>query len=77
MAANASTDAGSTQQSDSRENSDANSSRYNDSESEQDEQYQGPRINEKFFKELVKKEWKIYYRTLELNERLFLHCKGK
>ena len=83
MAANASTDAGSTTQSnaDSRSNTDSNSVRFNDSDSEHgDHQSQddvGPVINEKFLKELMKKEWKLYYRTFELNEKLFLHCKGK
>ncbi len=33
-------------------------------------------LNEKYFKELFKKEWKLYYRTPELNEKLYLHYKG-
>ena len=82
MAANASTDAGSTtqSQSDNRSNTDSNSVRFNDSDSDRGDQQSedgGPVINEKFLKELMKKEWKLYYRTFELNEKLFLHCKGK
>lgn len=79
MAANASTDAGSTTQSnaDSRSNSDANSVRYGDTDSEQgDNQNNGPVITETYLKDMFKKDWKMYYRTFELNEKLFLHCKG-
>ena len=76
--ANASTDAGSTNQSDSHTNEDSNSARFNDSESEHgDDQVNGPQITLKYLADLFKKEWKLYYRTMHLNERLFLHCKGK
>jgi hypothetical protein len=30
-----------------------------------------------YLKDLFKKDWKLYYRTPELNEKLFLHYKGK
>jgi len=30
-----------------------------------------------YFKQLFKKEWKIYYSTPEYNERLYLQYKGK
>ena len=36
----------------------------------------GRQLNEKFFKDLFRKEWKMYYRTPELNEKLYLHYKG-
>ena len=41
-----------------------------------DSQAGGNKLNDKFFKELFKKEWKLYYRTPELNEKLYLHYKG-
>lgn len=33
-------------------------------------------LTNKYLRELFKKEWKRYYRTPELNEKLFLHYKG-
>ena len=36
----------------------------------------GRTMSDHFFKELFKKEWKLYYRTPELNEKLYLHYKG-
>jgi hypothetical protein len=33
-------------------------------------------LTNKYLRELFKKEWKKYYRTPELNEKLFLHFKG-
>jgi dynein assembly factor 1, axonemal len=37
----------------------------------------GPlRMTVKWFKEFFKKEWRTYYRTFELNEKLYLHFKG-
>jgi hypothetical protein len=41
-----------------------------------DSDHGGPSLSEKFFKDLFKKEWKLYYRTAELNEKLYLHYKG-
>lgn len=35
-----------------------------------------PVLTNKFLRELFRKEWKRYYRTPELNEKLFLHYKG-
>lgn len=52
------------------------SSSMNDSRDETDSNNGGRQLNEKFFKELFKKEWKLYYRTPELNEKLYLHYKG-
>jgi len=37
----------------------------------------GRQLTNQYLKELFKKEWKMYYRTPELNEKLFLHYKGK
>ena len=34
-------------------------------------------LSQKYLQDLFKKEWKLYYRTPELNEKLFLHYKGK
>jgi len=42
-----------------------------------DSSHGGRQLNNAFFKELFKKEWKLYYRTAELNEKLYLHYKGK
>jgi hypothetical protein len=36
----------------------------------------GPRCTKKWIDELFKKEWKLYYRTYELNEKLYFHYKG-
>jgi len=47
----------------------------NATESEDEEG--GPlRMTVKWFKEFFKKEWRTYYRTFELNEKLYLHFKG-
>jgi len=37
----------------------------------------GPQLSKKWIDELFKKEWKMYYRTYELNEKLYFHYKGK
>jgi hypothetical protein len=37
----------------------------------------GRTLSQQYLKDLFKKEWKLYYRTPELNEKLFLHYKGK
>jgi hypothetical protein len=31
----------------------------------------------KWINDFVKKDWKTYYRTLELNEKLYFHYKGR
>ena len=33
-------------------------------------------MTNRFFWELFRKEWKKYYRTPSLNEKLYLHYKG-
>lgn len=52
------------------------STSHNDS-METDSQNGGRTLNAAYLKELFKKEFKLYYRTAELNEKLFLHYKGK
>lgn len=37
----------------------------------------GHQLTQKFLMDLFKKDWKLYYRTPELNEKLYLHYKGK
>ncbi len=37
----------------------------------------GRNLTPKYLKDLFKKDWKLYYRTPELNEKLFLHYKGR
>jgi hypothetical protein len=37
----------------------------------------GRTLSMQYLKDLFKKDWKLYYRTPELNEKLFLHYKGK
>lgn len=37
----------------------------------------GRTLSLQYLRDLFKKEWKLYYRTPELNEKLFLHYKGK
>ncbi|CDW73343.1 leucine rich repeat family protein [Stylonychia lemnae] len=50
-------------------------STHNDS-MDGDSSHGGRQLTQKFLKELFKKEWKMYYRTPELNEKLYLHYKG-
>lgn len=35
-----------------------------------------PRMSEKFFKTLLSSDMRLYYRTKELNDKLYLHYKG-
>ena len=51
------------------------STSHNDS-METDSQNGGRTLSNQYLKDLFKKEWKLYYRTPELNEKLFLHYKG-
>ena len=37
----------------------------------------GRNLTQQYLKDLFKKDWKLYYRTPELNEKLFLHYKGR
>ena len=49
----------------------------NDYEHEDEKEVDGsPILTNKFLRELFKKEFKKYYRTPYLNEKLFLHYKG-
>lgn len=50
-------------------------STHNDS-MEQDSINGTRQLTNNYLKELFKKEWKMYYRTPELNEKLYLHYKG-
>jgi len=45
-------------------------------EEEEKEENGQPRLTNKFLRELFKKEFKKYYRTPSLNEKIFLHYKG-
>lgn len=45
------------------------------SEPERD-QYGHPILTNRYLRELFRTEWKKYYRTPELNEKLYLHFKG-
>lgn len=50
-------------------------STHNDS-MDDDSQNGTRQLTNHYLKELFKKEWKLYYRTAELNEKLYLHYKG-
>jgi len=45
-------------------------------ENNDDDEFGPKRITRKWLLEFFKKDWKTYYRTFELNERLYLHYKG-
>ena len=77
--ATTSTEAGSTSQSvhDTDTNSSVALSSHEDSSSEQDENDGTPKLTQKWLLAFFSKDWKHYYRTFELNERLYLHFKGK
>jgi dynein assembly factor 1 len=47
-----------------------------DAPEEEKEPDGSPVLTKRFLLELFKKEWRRYYRTPELNEKLFLHYKG-
>jgi dynein assembly factor 1 len=49
---------------------------YGDEEEDQKDIDGSPMMTNRFFWELFKKEWKKYYRTPSLNEKLYLHFKG-
>jgi dynein assembly factor 1 len=50
---------------------------FNTHEVEEEKDEDGsPNLTRKFLLDLFKKEWRRYYRTPELNEKLFLHFKG-
>jgi hypothetical protein len=49
---------------------------YGQDEEDQRDTDGSPMMTNRFFWELFKKEWKKYYRTPSLNEKLYLHYKG-
>ena len=54
-----------------------NGRNLNDYEDELEKEEDGsPRMTNRWFRDLFKKEFKKYYRTPHLNEKLFLHYKG-
>ena len=77
--ATTSTEAGSTSQS-VHETTDSASSvalSNRDDSSENEEEDGHPKLTKKWLLQWLSKDWKHYYRTFELNERLYLHFKGK
>lgn len=52
-----------------------NSSARDDSSANEDDY--GTKLTVKWINEHFKKDWKTYYRTYELNEKLYFHYKGK
>jgi len=52
-----------------------NSSNRDDSSDAGDEI--GTKLTLKWINDFFKKDWKTYYRTYELNEKLYFHYKGK
>ena len=75
----ASTEAGSTSQSmhDTESGSERALSSVEASSSEQEDDENRCKLTEKWLLKFFSKDWKLYYRTFELNERLYLHFKGK
>ena len=78
--AHVSTDAGSSAQSDSasadgKDSYRGSSDRGNATE-EEDENGRA-KMTLKWITSELKRDWKTYYRTAELNEKLYFHCKGK
>jgi hypothetical protein len=56
---------------------DDTSSQRGDTSDQDDQAENGARrCSRKWILELFKKEWKLYYRTFELNEKLYFHYKG-
>lgn len=78
--ATTSTEGGSTSQSvhDTESASDVALSHHQHSESsEQEDNEDGsPKLTRKWLLQFLSKDWKHYYRTFELNEKLYLHFKG-
>ena len=74
-----STEAGSTSQSQhdtESASSAALSQRSDQSENEEGEDGRA-QLTQKWLLSFLSKDWKHYYRTFELNEKLYLHFKGK
>ena len=77
-----STEAGSSAQSDSHstqgnESFRNSSDRGETTEEEEREESGGVKLTVKWIEQEFKRDWKLYYRTKELNEKLYFHCKGK
>lgn len=74
-----STEAGSTSQSqhDTESASSVALSQRSDTSDQEDENDGRAKITEKWLTSFFSKDWKHYYRTFELNEKLYLHFKGK
>jgi dynein assembly factor 1 len=49
---------------------------YESNSQDSDSNRGGRQLTPKYLQDLFKKEWKLYYRTPELNEKLYLHYKG-
>jgi dynein assembly factor 1, axonemal len=45
-------------------------------DSESDQEARTPLLTKKWIQNFFKQEWKMYYRTIELNEKLYFHYKG-
>ncbi len=75
----ASTEAGSTSQSvhDTDSASSVALPQRDDSSSQAEEEQNENKLTPKWLKSFFSKDWKHYYRTFELNEKLYLHFKGK
>ena len=56
--------------------SDSNRSHTRDDTSSQEEDDGSTRLTPKWIKDFFRKEWKTYYRTAELNNKLYFHYKG-
>jgi hypothetical protein len=54
-----------------------NNNSQRDDSSQNDDDEIGTRLTLKWINEFFKKDWKTYYRTLHLNEKLYFHYKGK
>ena len=74
-----STEAGSTSQSvqDTESASDVALSRHSDSSDQEENDDGRNKLTEKWLLKFFSNDWKHYYRTFELNEKLYLHFKGK
>ena len=78
--AQVSTEAGSSIQSDSH-STEGNESFRNSSDrgntTEEEDEQNGNKLTKKWIANELKRDWKTYYRTAELNEKLYFHHKGK
>ena len=74
-----STEAGSTSQSvhDTESASSVALSQRSDSSDNEEENDGRSKLTQKWLLQFFSKDWKHYYRTFELNEKLYLHFKGK